>query len=521
MAGAFFKEKRSATLFRDPPKPQGMMWRDNEADYAGSLVRPKLLHFTPKEGSYMLAYIFVWLFTLVLYVRPQELFPNFFEHYPVQLAKIFATLAPLVFFASRALSSERLFLWTRELQMAFAILALGILFYPLSIDQTDTWREWYENYLKVFLIFGILIGTLNSYNRIYWMMRVTVLAGAGIAIGTIAEFRSGGAATEEMLKRVEGTVGGMFGNPNDLATTFGMLLPLAVVLLVVSRGPLKALYAACIAIFALAILITFSRGGFLAMVAVAGVMMWKFRKRHRAIPLVAAGLLGGVLFLSMPGGLGDRLWTIIRPNADATGSAQERTANLKRGVVIFARHPLTGIGMGTFHIMGVKDRRAHNSYLEIGAELGILGLLAYLVLIFYPLKALLKIEAETLQLKERKQFEIYVLSVGLQGTLVAYYANSFFASIQYLWFVYYPIAYAVGVRLLYERERMIRENIQAPERLTEHYVGDQATGAIWLQRQPGRLRPPEQTAAQIEAADEFESELEREADPPRALTPKT
>jgi putative inorganic carbon (hco3(-)) transporter len=486
MAGAFFRDKRTATLFRDAPKPSGAMWRESEADHAGSLLREKLLFFRPKEGSYLLAYVFVWLFTLVLYVRPQELFPHLFEHYPVQLAKLFATLAPVIFFTSRLLSSERLFLWTKELQMAFAILVLGILFYPFSIEPADTWREWYEIYLKVFLIFAILVGTLNSYSRIYWMMRVTVLCGTGIALGSIFEFRSGGPQTAETLKRIEGAVGGMFGNANDLATTFGMLLPLAVVLLVVSRGPSKALYAACIVIFAMATLITFSRGGFLAMVAVAGVMMWKFRKRHRAIPVVAAALLVGVLFLGMPGGFGDRLWTIIRPNADSTGSAQERTVNLKRGILIFARHPLTGIGMGTFHIMGIKERRAHNSYLEIGAEVGVLGLLAYLVLIFYPFRELWKIEEETLRGHDRKQFETYVLSVGLQGTLVAYYANSFFSSIQYLWFVYYPIAYAVGLRLIYQREQAIRARVKAPEHLAEHHVGEYATGALWLQRQPGR-----------------------------------
>jgi putative inorganic carbon (HCO3(-)) transporter len=511
MAGAFFKEKRSAVLFRDTPNPSGLTWRDNEAGFAGSLLREKLLHFTPKEGSYLLAYVFVWLFTLVLYVRPQELFPTLFEHYPIQLARVFATLAPVIFFASRLLSSERLFLWTRELQMAFVMLVLGILFYPLSINKDDTWREWYEIFLKVFLIFGILVGTLNSFSRIYWMMRVTVLCGTGIALNSILEFRSGGAEMSAVLKRVEGSVGGMFGNANDLATTFGMLLPLAVVLLVVSRGPLKILYALCIVIFGMAILVTFSRGGFLAMVAVAGMMLWKFRKRHSAMPLIAAGLLVGVLALGMPGGFGDRLWTILRPNADATGSAQERTANLKRGVLIFLRHPLTGIGMGTFHIMGIKERRAHNSYLEIGAEMGVFALLAYLILIFNPLKALWKIEQETAQAQGQKQFETFVLSVGLQGTLVAYYANSFFSSIQYLWFVYFPIAYAIGLRIIYEREQMIRERVQAPEHLAEHHVGEQATGAIWLQRQPGRLRASDKTLP--EAAPDAETELSPKALP--------
>lgn len=501
MAGALFNSKKSAVLFRAEPQPQGMAWRDNEVEFAGTLRREKLVHFDVKQGSYLLAFIFVWCFTLVLYLRPNELFPKFFEEYPIPLAKIFALTAPAIFFFSRAIGGERLFLWQRELQMAFAILGLAVLFYPFSIDKADTWRELSDLYLKVVLMFGLLIATLDSRARIYWMMRLVVLCGGWIALDSILKFKAG--ELSEKSQRIAGTVGGMFSNPNDLATTFGMLLPLAVVLLVVSRGPSRVLYGFCIVLFGMATLITFSRGGFLSLVAVAGVMLWKFRRRHRAIPYVAAGMLVGVLFLGMPGGLGDRLWTIVKPDSDATGSAQERRDILKRGLLIAARHPITGIGLGTFHIQSINERRAHNSYLEIAAELGLMGLLAYLVLLFNPLKALWKIEKETVGERDRRSFENYVLSVGLQATLVAYYANSFFASIQYQWFVYYPIAYAVGLRLIYEREQMIREQVNAPAHLAEFHIGDEAKGTLWKARQGGRALHSAAQAQDVSPTDDL------------------
>src|SRR5262245_11361107 len=148
MAGALFNSKKSAALFRDEPEPQGMVWRDNEVEFAGTLQRKKLLNFDVKQGSYLLAFIFVWGFTLVLYLRPNELFPQFFEEYPIPLAKIFAVAAPAIFFFSRAIRGERLFLWQRELKMAFIILGLAVLFYPFSINKEDTWRELSELYIK-------------------------------------------------------------------------------------------------------------------------------------------------------------------------------------------------------------------------------------------------------------------------------------------------------------------------------------------------------------------------------------
>ncbi len=485
MAGAFFKPKKSAVFFRDAPPPRGLTWRENETEFAGALVRAKLLRFDINQGSYLLAFIFVWLFTLALYLRPQDLFPTFFEAYPIQFAKVFAITAPLIFFASRLLGGEKLFLWETELKMAFAILGLGLLFYPISIEPADTWKEITDLYLKVVLIFGLLIGTLDSRARIYWMMRVTVLTGTWIAVDSIFKYQAG--VVSQLSQRIEGTVGGMFSNPNDLATVFGMLMPLAVVLLAVSRGPARILYGSCVFVFALATLITFSRGGFLSLVAVIGVMLWKFRKRHRAIPYVAGAMLAGTLFFSVPGGLGERLWTIVRPNSDSTGSAQERANILKRGLLIVARHPLTGIGLGTFHIQSLNERRAHNSYLEIAAELGLLGLLAYLLLLFNPLKALWRIEAETVGARDRRDFENYVLSVGLQATLVAYYANSFFASIQYQWFVYFPVAYAVALRRIYQREQAIREQIAAPAHLADFHVGEEDKGTLWDARYPGHV----------------------------------
>ena len=45
--------------------------------------------------------------------------------------------------------------------------------------------------------------------------------------------------------RIEGLVGGMFGNPNDLAAALNMLIPLAVTLALMSSRRVRLLYAVC------------------------------------------------------------------------------------------------------------------------------------------------------------------------------------------------------------------------------------------------------------------------------------
>jgi hypothetical protein len=44
------------------------------------------------------------------------------------------------------------------------------------------------------------------------------------------------------------------------------------------------------------------------------------------------------------------------------------------------------------------------------------------------------------------------LAVGLQASLVAYMVSSFFASVAYLWYVYYIVGYAICLRRMYEAE---------------------------------------------------------------------
>ena len=110
--------------------------------------------------------------------------------------------------------------------------------------------------------------------------------------------------------------------------------------------------------------------------------------------------------------------------------------------------------MGNFHIYSIREKEAHNAYLEIAAELGVMGLIAYLIVIFAPLRSLHRIERQTRGMRSKSEREMYWLSVSIQAAFVAYMVCSFFASIQYLWYLYYTAAYAVALRQIHAAEEM-------------------------------------------------------------------
>ena len=226
--------------------------------------------------------------------------------------------------------------------------------------------------------------------------------------------------------RIEGLVGGMFGNPNDLAAALNMLIPLAVALALMSSRRVRLLYAVCALLLFGGVMVTFSRAGFITLAAVSGVMLWKFGRGSRSSLALATLVAAVLLFSVFSDAYRSRLMTILDPDSDASGSSRQRVDLLERGLDLSLRHPIIGLGMGNFHIYSIHEKVAHNGYVETAAELGVIGLLAYLIIILAPLRGLAKIERERVKPGARDDLDAKYLSIGLQTALIAYMTNSFF-----------------------------------------------------------------------------------------------
>jgi O-antigen ligase len=180
------------------------------------------------------------------------------------------------------------------------------------------------------------------------------------------------------------------------------------------------------------------------------------------------------------------LLTIFNPESDKTGSAQERQKLLQHGVVLAAAHPVVGIGMGNFHIFSIRELRAHNSYVEIAAELGVAGLVAYVLLIVVPLHSLRRIERETFNTNSPTTNYIYCMALALQASLASYLITSTFGSYQYSWFVYYVVSYAIALRTIHNPKQM--ESV-------EPVCMSRSAGTIWSQSREGSTVAPLKTVS--------------------------
>src|SRR5215510_6890384 len=193
--------------------------------------------------------------------------------------------------------------------MLTVIILLGIAFIPLAAVPKSSVEMLTDSFLKVAVVFVLMINLINTTERLYSMLKLVVVSGFIISLGTIRGYLAGnmGAQFEAGTVRIEGVVGGIFGNPNDLATALDVLLPLAVALALSSKGIARLFYFAGSAVMAFAIVLTFSRGGFLGLAAMAGVLLWKVGRHKRLVTVFAALLAFAVMASTVPNGYTDRL----------------------------------------------------------------------------------------------------------------------------------------------------------------------------------------------------------------------
>src|SRR5215475_1654483 len=295
--------------------------------WAGKPGVSRAARWEEEDAAYRFAFSLLYLFTLLVYARPNDLIPAM-GTFP--LAKIVAIIAPLAYIYARYRLGKPIINWTIEVKMVIVMLLLAVLFTPIAASPSDSATALSEVFIKTVIIFILIIGLVNTRERLQAMIKLTVFCGTWLALFAIKNYATGNLTMKG--DRIEGLVGGMFGNPNDLAAAFNVLIPLAVALALMNAGPARLLYAVCALLLSAGTLVTFSRAGFITFAAVSGVMLWKFGRGSRSSVAIATFISAVLLFSVFSGAYRSRLRTILDPNADESGSSQQRIELMKRGL---------------------------------------------------------------------------------------------------------------------------------------------------------------------------------------------
>lgn len=291
-----------------------------------------------------------------------------------------------------------------------------------------------------------MVNTLRTKARLKGLMWLAIGVGVMLSFQAVNLYQQGIFKTEGYRVQVE--FGGMFGNPNDMAIHLVIFAPIAFVLGIASKNIFsKILYFLFAAIMVAGNMVTLSRGGFLGLIAVSAALAWKIGKKQRFKVVLFSSIVGLLVLAFAPGNYGLRILSIFIPALDPVGSSDQRMELLKQSILVSLRNPW-GIGIGNFPVVGIHNLQTHNAYTQVSSELGLLSFAAYLILMISPIRKLGAIERQMFAAQEFSW--VYYLSIGIQASIIGYMVSSFFGAVAYNWFVYYPIAYAVCLRRIYQ-----------------------------------------------------------------------
>src|SRR5215510_12836529 len=264
---------RSARIAQRP----GVLFRRRAANeslaIARAAARPIEVSWTNSRGKHWLAFAGICLFTLLLYSRPQEIMPGVFGGLP--LPKIVAISSILIYVASKLRAGEALIVWTLELRMMALLWALGLLFAPVAASPGDSFNVLFDPLIKILIVFAMQIALVDTSSRYRAMMGIMVFCQALYSLSAINTFLTGGYSEMSSFQaRISGW-GASLGNPNDVACVLALMSPISVICALLQRGWKRWLFFACAGFTAVAILFTYSRSGFLALIASCGLLIWK------------------------------------------------------------------------------------------------------------------------------------------------------------------------------------------------------------------------------------------------------
>jgi hypothetical protein len=399
--------------------------------------------------AHSIAYGGLILFTILLYLRPNDLLP--IGTFPIVRIITIGTL--VAFFVERFGQGGPVSVMPRPFRYLLVVAGLTILSIPFGLDPSASFTGFTDLFLKILLVFLLTINVVTSFRRLRLLMEVTVLCAAVIGLLTLSQYVQGKNLVEDF--RAAGALGGAFRNPNDLALAMNVLLPISFGLVLSRPHPVsKVLYLVCATVLALTTVATQSRAGFLTIVIAAAFFVVRLGRRYPAT--WAVGGLGAVAFLASSSGRVLSMFDASGGGSTAAESASARWGLMMRGIEVAGANPirwLFGVGMDNFHIVSHKELVNHNAFLQVFNEVGLPAMIFYILFLVSVIGITARIAKR--YRKERRYRQVWVTAIAIQTSLVAYVVGSFFASVAFHWYVYYPAAFAVCLQqLLAHTERL-------------------------------------------------------------------
>ncbi len=274
-------------------------------------------------------------------------------------------------------------------------------------------------YFMIYLISINVVDSLKRLNRLIWLLFIIhfFFAVKGIISG--------------------GKAGGAFlGDENDFALAMNMMIPFAFFMFLGIRNIIKKFGILVILItLTIAVISSMSRGGWVGLIVT--IIFCVFKSKRVFTSLLTTAILAVAIVSFAP----PKYWSEIETITDThEETAASRISYWKAALRMFRDYPITGVGANNGGIrmpeyyIGLRDsatqwgRAFHGTLPQVMAELGALGLICYLLMLFSAFKYLNKLSCRK---SDDPDDNAAVLANAIMVSIISYLTTATFLSTPY------------------------------------------------------------------------------------------
>ena len=368
---------------------------------------------------------------------------------PLRLGIVFAFGSAGLWIASTSRARRMTWLADATTKALLILLVWSAITVPFALHRGLAFTLVKDGFSRTVLLYLVIVGCVRGFRDLERLVFVHFTGIVLYAFYTLA-FTSITVSTA----RVEHIVGNY--DPNDFATFAVSGAPFALYFLSrFHKWWIRAFAAGGLALIAVGVVLSGSRGGFLALLAAGAYILFKYdsiRLRARILSVVVA-------LVAMTAVASDDYWTRIRTifsvEDDYNVTAEVGRSKIwRRGINYALEYPVFGVGAGNFSyaeatISPLVDRGSgqvgrflapHNSFVQVFAELGFLGISVFAYLLYTAMRGLQRHAAALSTVEARAAPMGQALTASMLGLLV----GIFFLSHAYSSMLYAVVALATA-----------------------------------------------------------------------------
>ncbi len=251
-------------------------------------------------------------------------------------------------------------------------------------------------YFAFMIFYFVIINTIKTKNQLFNLLKIFAVSAVLVCLYGIAQYIFGWNVKqawmdEEMFEDIKMRIYSTLENPNVLGEYILLTLPVCISLMWTAKKALpRIVYGGMSLILALALVLTFSRGCWLGIMAAATVFITFATGKLWGLALIALPIVPFIL----PESIINRFTSI----GDMSDSSTSYRVYIWMGTLLMLKDFwISGIGLGTeaftqdypfYSYNGIVAPHPHNLFLQIITESGVIGLAVFLLLLFLFFKNL-------------------------------------------------------------------------------------------------------------------------------------